>query len=91
MFNWLDTSFAVNLNMGSHIGGAMSMGYRIIHSRSRNKKLNTKSKTQSELVGTSEYVPFNIWIVTFYEAQGYEITKNVLFQDNESAIKMENN
>ena len=53
----------------------MSMGYRIIHSRSRNKKLNTKSKTQSELVGTSEYVPFNIWMAMLYEEEGYEIKK----------------
>ena len=36
-------------------------------------------------------MPFNIWEVIFHEAQGYEITKNVLFQDNESAIQMEKN
>ena len=60
----------------------MYMGVEMIRCRSIKKKLNTKSTTESELVGTSEYVPFNIWIVTFYEAQGYEITKNVLFQYN---------
>ena len=27
----------------------------------------------------------------FYEAQGYEITKKVLFQDNVSVINMEKN
>ena len=43
------------------------------------------------IIITSEYVPFNIWIVMFYEAQGYDITKNVLFQDIESEIKMQNN
>ena len=26
----------------------------------------------------------------FYESQWYEITKNIIFQDNESAIKIEN-
>ena len=36
-------------------------------------------------------MPFNIWIVIFYEEQGYDKTKNVLFQDNESAIKMKKN
>ena len=54
----------------------------MIYCRSIFQKLNTKSTTESELVVTSEYFPFNIWIVMFYEAQGYEITKNVLFQDN---------
>ena len=67
----------------------MSMWYGIIHCCSRKQKLNTKITTESELIGTSEYVPFNIWIVMFYEAQGYEKTKNVLFQDNESAINIE--
>ena len=63
----------------------------MIHCRSIKQKLNTKSTTESELVGTIEYVTFNIWILMFYEAQGYEITKIFLFQYNEIAIKMENN
>ena len=67
------------------------MGYGMIHCRSREQKLNTQITTESELVGTSEYVKLNIWIVMFNEAQGYEITKNVLFQDNKSAIKTEKN
>ena len=67
------------------------MVYGMIHFLSRKQKFNTKSTTESELVNTSEYVPFNIWIVMFYEAQGYDITKNVLFQDIESEIKMQNN
>ena len=60
----------------------MYMGHVMIRCHSIKKKLNTKSTTVSELVGTSEYVPFNVWIETFYETQGYEITKNVLFQYN---------
>ena len=50
---WVDVSFAVNPNMRSHTGGAMSMGYVMIHFRSSNHKLNTKIITESELVGTS--------------------------------------
>ena len=68
--------------MLSHTGGAISMGYVMICCRSSKQKFNTKSTTESDLVGTSEYVPFNIWIVMFYEAQRYEIIKNTLFQDN---------
>ena len=60
----------------------MSMGYGIIHCHSSNQKFNTKSNTESELFGTSEYMTFNIWIVIFYESQGYEITKNIIFQNN---------
>ena len=88
LFTWVDASCAVHQNIRSHTGGAMSMVYGMIHCCSRNQKMNAKSTTESKLVGTSEYVIFNIWIVRFYEAQGYDITKNVIFQLNESAIKI---
>ena len=57
-------------NIPSHTGGYMSMGYVMIHCHSRNKKLITKITTKSELIGTSEYVPFNIWIVMLYDTKG---------------------
>ena len=91
LFTWVDALFSMNPNMLSHTGGAMSMGYRMINCCSSKQKLNKKSSTKLYFVGSCEYVPFNIWMVMFYEAQGYDITKNVLFQDNEITIKMEKN
>ena len=72
-------------------GGAMSMGTGILHGKSSSQKLNTKSTTESEVVGVGEYLPFDIWFLLFYEAQGHKIENNILYQDNESAIKMETN
>ena len=63
----------------------------MISCRSSKQKINTKSSTETELVGVSEYLPFNIWAVNFLQAQGYEITNNVLYQDNQGAILMERN
>ena len=60
----------------------MSMGYGMPHSRSSKKNMNAKSSTEAEHIGTSEYVPFNLWMVMFLESQGYDINKNVIFQDN---------
>ena len=91
LYTWVDAAFAVHNNMRSQTGGAMSFGYGMIHCRSSKQKLNTKSSTEAELVGTSEYVPFSIWMALFMEAQGYKLSKSVLFQDNESTIKMELN
>ena len=68
----------------------MSMEYGMIHCYSIKQNLNKKSTTESEFVDTNEYVPLIIWMVMFYEAQGYDITKTFQFKDNESAIKMEN-
>ena len=42
-------------------------------------------------MGVSEYIPYNIWIVMFLKEQGYEIKDNVIYQDNKSAMLMEQN
>ena len=36
-------------------------------------------------------MPYNVWVRFVFESQGYKIADNVLFQDNQSAIKMEQN
>ena len=44
--------------------------------------------TEAELVGTSEYIPYNLWLTLFMSEQGYEIKDNVLYQDNRSMMLM---
>ena len=60
----------------------------MLHYKSRNPKLNTKSSTGDELVGVSDYLPYIIWVFLFMGVQGFDIKKNILFQDNQSAIKI---
>ena len=91
VFTWVDAAFAVHPNMRSQTGGVMSMGWGSIHAKSSKQKLNTKSSTESELVGVSEYIPYNIWLLNFLGKQGYMVNSNILYQDNESAIRMERN
>ena len=91
LYTWIDASYGVHDGMRSHMAGAMSFGYGCVHHRSSVQKLNTKSSTESDLVGTREYVPYNIRLKNFMSKQGYDIKDNILFQDNQSAIKMENN
>ena len=91
LFTWIDASYGVHMNMRGHTGGAISMGYGLIHARAGKQKINTKSSTESELVGVAEYIPYNLWILMFLEEQGYGIKDNVIYQDNKSAILMEQN
>mmetsp|Transcript_5556 Transcript_5556/g.8129 ORF Transcript_5556/g.8129 Transcript_5556/m.8129 type:complete len:143 (+) Transcript_5556:1123-1551(+) len=77
--------------MRSHTGGVMSFGRGIIHAKSNKEKLNTKSSTEAEAVGVSDNLPFNIWVKHFMEDQGYKLRENIIYQDNESAIKLEKN
>ena len=77
--------------MKSHSGGIISFGHGALHTRSSKQKLNTKSSTEAELVRVSDYLPYNIWMSNFLKEQGYNLKSNVLYQDNQSAIKMEIN
>ena len=91
LFTFVDAAYAVHPNMRSHTGGAISMGRGILHGKSSKQKLNVKSSTEAELVGVSDYLPYNTWLTMFLEKQGYDLKNNILFQDNQSAIRMERN
>ena len=67
---WIDASHAVHENMRGHTGGTMSMGRGTLHNKSSKQKLNTRSTTESEVVGVSEYLPYELWQVNFFREQG---------------------
>ena len=69
----------------------MTMGLGIIQGKATKQKLNTKSSTEAELVGASDYIPWTVWAKWFLEEQGYKLKRSIFYQDNESAIKLESN
>ena len=88
---WVDASFAVHNDMKSHTGAVLSMGKGGVMSISTKQKLNTKSSTEAELVGVDDGMPMVLWTRNFLKAQGYDVTDNVVYQDNQSAILLERN
>jgi len=62
---WVDASYGVHDDMCSHTGGLMSFGRGAVSSQSSKQKLNTKSSTEAELVGASDYLPRTIWTTVF--------------------------
>lgn len=50
-----------------------------------------KSSTEAELVGASDYLPHTLYVQMLLEAQGYQVDESVFYQDNEAAIKLEEN
>jgi len=91
MKTWIDASFAVHPKMKSHTGEEVSFEMGVALSKSSKQKSNTKSSTQAELVGASDFLSFPIWAKNFLDGQGYKLTENIIFQDNESAIRFEKN
>jgi hypothetical protein len=88
---YVNALFAVHPNMRGHTGGGLTLGRGFPISASTKQKLNTRSSTESELVGVDDMMPIILWTQYFLLSQGYGIIENLLLQDNKSAILFEQN
>ena len=89
---WLvDAAFANRDKCLSQTGGLLTMGGGAILSTSKKQKINTKSSTEAELVAVDDMMPQILWTRYFLLEQGFELKKNVAFQDNQSAILLKTN
>ena len=86
---YVNASFAVHPNMRSHTGGGLTLGRGFPIVSSPKQKLNTRSSTESKLVGVDNMMPIIIWSCYFLMAQGYGVTQNLLLQDNKSSMLLE--
>ena len=68
------------IHMRSHTGKIMSLGAGSFVPKLSKKKLNTKSSTEAELVGASDYLPNLLWAKMFMEAQVYVMDGSFLAQ-----------
>ena len=91
LYTWVDASYATHADMRSHTGGVLSLGTGGLLCKSSKQKLNTKSSTEAELIGVSDYLPNTIWAMNFMAAQGVPCKLSTLAQDNQSAIKLAKN
>ena len=87
----VDASFAVHPDFKSHTGGTMTFGEGSVLSHCRKQKLNTRSSTEAELVGADDVATMIFWTKHFLEEQGYDVTNNILYQDNKSTILLQEN
>ena len=88
---WVDASYAIHPGMRSHTGAVISLEHRVINSKSSKQKINTKSSTEAELVGASDYISHTLLTSWFLKGQGYMVNTNLFYQDNQSAILLEKN
>ena len=88
---FVDVAYGVNADRKSQTGGLVTFGRGAVHAQSTKQKLNSKSSTEGEIIGCSDYLTMPIWFRYFMQAQGYDDVQSTLHQDNMSAIKIENN
>jgi hypothetical protein len=75
---YVDALFAVHPKMCGHTGGGLTMGQGFPIVASRKRKLNTKSSTESELVGVNDMMPIMLWTCYFLLSLGDGIVENLL-------------
>jgi hypothetical protein len=88
---WVDASFAVHPNMHGHLGVGLSLGRGFPIVSSSKQELNTRSSTETDIVGADDFMPAICWTRYFMKAQDYNVKDNVLFQENKSSILLEKN
>jgi hypothetical protein len=89
---WLvDSSHGVHEDGKGQTGAGMILGKGAIISFLRKQKSNTRSSTESELVGVDDAMPSILWSLYFLQEQGYGTTHATIYQDNKSAILLETN
>jgi hypothetical protein len=88
---YVDASFTVHPNMRGHTGGGLTMGTEFPIIGSWKQKINTRSSTESKIVGVDNMMPLILWTRYFLITQGYQVNDNVVYQDNRSAILLERN
>jgi hypothetical protein len=88
---WVDGSYATHPDMRGHTGAGLSLGRGFPVVSSTKHKLNTRSSTEAELVSVDDCMPMILWTRYFLLEQGYDVDENILFQDNKSAMLLEQN
>lgn len=71
MLTMLDSSHAVHKDMQGHTGGVITFGTGVVDTKANKHKMNTRSSTETEHVGTNEYLPKKIYFEMFMKEQGY--------------------
>ena len=76
--------------MKRHTGGFMTMGTGGAYVQSNKQNMTTKSSTEAELVGVDDVLAQVIYTRYLLKEQVYMIHNNIIYQDNQSAIKLDN-
>ncbi len=83
---YIDASFACYADMRSRTGCVLICCGYYVGAWSSKQSLNTKSSTESELVGATDECGWVIWAQNWANSQGYKLPAPVIYQDNTSMM-----
>ena len=84
---WMDASHNTHMDRQGHTGAMMNLGKGASINHYGKHKLNTKSYTESELVGADDMLVKVLWVLYFIQAQGYTVDQNIMYQNSMTTIR----
>ena len=69
----VDSSHAMHDDFRGHTGGCLSWGIGSPISISQKQKLNSRSSTESEIIGVDDVMDKILWTKLFLQAQGVQV------------------
>ena len=88
---YVDSAHMLHHDLKGHTGGYTTFGGGAFSTKSKKQRLNSSSSCETELIGTGDYLKQITWARNFMLEQGYNMQPTILYQDNESTIKLINN
>jgi hypothetical protein len=88
---YIDGSHHVHKDCTGQTGSLLTFGKGALSSSSNKMKCNTKSSTEMEFISFADKLTDIIWMHYFIDCLGYDIDEYVIFQDNMSALLLEQN
>ena len=85
---WVDASHRVHDDCRGHSGAMMSWGKGTVISTSNKIKIATRSSTEDELVTLDAALLTILHARYFIEEQGYTVEQNIVYQDNQSTMRL---
>jgi hypothetical protein len=85
---FVDASFGVHVDGKSHTGAVLTLGGGAILAKSSKQKIVTKSSTEAEIVGVSDFASQVIQVRSYLVEQKISSGPATIFQDNLSGMKM---
>ncbi len=79
---YVDGSHNIHWDCKEHARAMFTLGEGAVSSYSRRLKTNTRSSTESELVGAFMYMLEMLWLLYFIQSQGYNVETIELLMKN---------
>ena len=84
-------TFTVHDSCKGHTRVIMTLGKDAVSASSQKQKWNGNSSTKIKLISGDDILPKMLWTWHLIKVQGYQIEKNILFQDNKSCTSLMKN